>query len=260
MNQFWLTTERRTQRVKNKLGLAAFRVTGWPPHPGFCPVCESPVSVWQPLIRQVGEDEYEKEDEGRLCPTCGSMERTRHFWLWLQANSVLKSSPRFLHFAPELGLERRLRAILGKRYITTDLFMPNVDMKMSITDIKLDDGSIDFIYCSNVLEHVPEDRKAMAELRRILAPGGKMIFQVPIGGEKTYEDPAIQSPEDRTKHFGQADHVRFYGRDVRTRLEEAGLAVEELIMLDALKLTPEKVLQMNLDKRELVHLCGRGRG
>ena len=83
---------------------------------------------------------------------------------------------------------------------------------------------------------------------------------MPIGGDKTYEDPAVQTPEDRTKHFGQADHVRFYGRDVRTRLEEAGLTVEELIMLDALKLTPEKVQQMNLDKRELVHLCGRGRG
>ena len=260
MNQFQVTTERRTQRVKNKLGLVAFRVTGWPPHPGFCPVCESPVRVWQPLIRQVGEDEYQKEDEGRLCPTCGSMERTRHFWLWLQANGVLKTSPRFLHFAPELGLERRLRALLGKRYITTDLFMPNVDMKMSITDIKLDDGSIDFIYCSNVLEHVPEDRKAMAELRRILSPGGKMIFQVPIGGDKTYEDPSVQTPEDRTKHFGQADHVRFYGRDVRTRLDEAGLAVEELIMLDALKLTPDKVQQMNLDKRELVHLCRREQG
>jgi ubiquinone/menaquinone biosynthesis C-methylase UbiE len=93
------------------------------------------------------------------------------------------------------------------------------------------DGSVDIILCSHVLEHIPEDRKAMAEIRRVLKPGGFAVLLVPlvVGVDETHEDPSIVSEELRWKYFGMGDHVRQYGkRDFVARLEAAGLKVEQL--------------------------------
>jgi hypothetical protein len=67
----------------------------------------------------------------------------------------------------------------------------------------------------------------MAEMHRILRPGGKLIAMVPIveAWDRTYENSAITSESDRDLHFGQYDHVRFYGRDFTQRLEAAGFEV-----------------------------------
>ena len=47
----------------------------------------------------------------------------------------------------------------------------------------------DVIYCSHVLEHVPDDRLAMGELRRVLKRAGWAVLLVPITAEQTIEDP-----------------------------------------------------------------------
>ena len=82
--------------------------------------------------------------------------------------------------------------------------------------------------CSHVLEHV-NDRKALRELKRILRPSGTAILMVPIveGWDTTYEDPSVSSPEGRDLHFGQSDHIRFYGRDFRDRVRDAGFELTE---------------------------------
>jgi SAM-dependent methyltransferase len=92
----------------------------------------------------------------------------------------------------------------------------------------LADGSFDLILCSHVLEHVPDDGAAMAELRRVLAPGGLCLVLTPYRPEvTTYEDPGITSPLDRMVAFGQQDHVRIYGNDLTDRLRGAGFEVED---------------------------------
>jgi SAM-dependent methyltransferase len=169
----------------------------------------------------------------------------------------LLAKPRFLHFAPEPGLQRRLRRSLNARYVTSDIAMSGVDMLMDITEMRIPDRSFDFIYCSNVLEHVHDDRKAIAEMFRVLAPGGRALIQVPICEGATREDPRVTRPEDRSRLFGQADHVRFYGRDIASRLREARFEVEELVMLEVLKLPPQEIKRMNLNKREFVYLSRR---
>ena len=223
--------------------------------PYYCPVCEIPILQWVPFGRGVGDGQIRVEPELRLCPNCGSFERTRHFVLWLKKFKTLEGTPRFLHFAPERVFTEKLREALGTNYVTNDLFMENVDRHEDITAMSFGDDSFDFIYCSNVLEHVEDDANAMKELYRVLAPGGTAIIQVPIEGETTYEDPAITDPVERTKHFGQEDHVRYYGRDIQERLSSAGFQVREFTMLDELKLSEKDIVRMNLDKEELIYEC-----
>ena len=52
---------------------------------------------------------------------------------------------------------------------------------------------------------------------------------IPIieGWTETYENPAIKSGRDREIHFGQNDHVRYYGRDFRDRVTAAGFSIQE---------------------------------
>ena len=87
---------------------------------------------------------------------------------------------------------------------------------------------------NHVLEHIPDDRKAMSELRRVLKPGGVAILQVPISANSatTIEDPEITDPDAREQAFGQFDHVRIYGQDYTTRLAEAGFQVDKVDVTD----------------------------
>ncbi len=164
------------------------------------------------------------------CPSCGALERHRLFWAYmLKVSGFIANPPSCaLHIAPEWILEQKLRPLVGKGYITADLMQADVDVRMDITDIKYPDCSFDFIYCSHVLEHVPDDMKAMREFRRVLTMNGSAILLVPITAEQTVEDPSIEDPKERLRLFGQEDHVRKYGPDYLFRLENAGFNVEVL--------------------------------
>jgi ubiquinone/menaquinone biosynthesis C-methylase UbiE len=74
---------------------------------------------------------------------------------------------------------------------------------MDITDIKYPDHSFEVILCSHVLEHVPDDRKALREFYRVLSPGGWAMIQIPISDPVTFEDLTITDPEERLRLFGQ---------------------------------------------------------
>jgi predicted SAM-dependent methyltransferase len=136
-----------------------------------------------------------------------------------------------LHVAPEKCLAERFREILGDNYITADKSRPAM-VKMDVTNIQYSDQSFDAIYCSHVLEHVQNDRKAMREFYRVLKENGWAILLVPITADKTFEDPSIVDPEERLKAFGQRDHVRRYGPDYVDRLREAGFNVEVTVVQD----------------------------
>ena len=128
------------------------------------------------------------------------------------------------HVTPMLGL-------LGARtHVRLDLGADNrlVDVLASITALPLADDSVDFLVCYHVLEHVPDDRQAMAELARVLRPGGVALLQVPWRPDvPTDEDPSAPV-EVRLARFGQADHVRYYGDDFEDRLVAAGLSLQRV--------------------------------
>ncbi len=133
---------------------------------------------------------------------------------------------KMLHIAPERFFQSKLRNFLGSNYITADLFDPLAMVRMDITDIQYPEGYFDVIYCSHVLEHVQDDKRAMREFYRVLAQGGWAILIVPTTAERTFEDPSIVNPSERLRVFGQEDHVRRYGIDFIDRLREAGFKVK----------------------------------
>jgi SAM-dependent methyltransferase len=184
-----------------------------------CPCCDGRFSTFMP-----GRD-----PNNPICPRCGAQARHRALWLYLHRRTNLFAGEGLsvLHFAPERALGRRLAATPGVRYVTADLEAPDVMEHFDITDIPHPDGSFDVILCIHVLEHVDDDRRAMRELRRVLAPGGWAIVLVPLDLQRadTYEDPSITEPAERERLFWQPDHMRLYGRDFAGRLRDAGFDV-----------------------------------
>lgn len=171
---------------------------------------------------------HERRPNAR-CPRCGSLERHRLVWLWLQrATDLLTSRRRVLVVAPEAFLQDALRARPDLDYLSIDLESPLAMRHMDLTRLELPDGAFDAVFCNHVLEHIPDDRAAMRELLRVLAPGGWAVLQTPLDPARasTFEDPRVTTPEERLRVFGQRDHVRIYGRDLFDRLRESGWAVE----------------------------------
>jgi len=160
------------------------------------------------------------------CPVCGSLERHRLIWLYLNRRTDLFNGQqkRILHVAPEPQLVRLFQKRDYIDYLSADL-SAHAMVKMDITEIQYPDNTFDVIYCSHVLEHVQDDRKAMVEFCRVLKPVGWAILQVPITVDTTFEDPTVISSQEREQLFGQEDHVRRYGPDYKDRLMEAGFTV-----------------------------------
>jgi SAM-dependent methyltransferase len=131
----------------------------------------------------------------------------------------------------------RLGRTLGPGYVSVDLDSPLAAVKADLMDLPFGPGSFDVVLCSHVLEHVADDRRAIGELRRVLRPGGFAAVLVPLHGglEETLEDPAVTTPQARLATYGQADHVRLYGRDFPARLAGGGFrAVERVSMFESL--------------------------
>lgn len=121
--------------------------------------------------------------------------------------------------------------------------------------IQFPGNSFDVIICNHVLEHIPDDHKAMSELFRVLKPNGWAILQTPMDTrrETTFEDPTATTPQQREQLFGQSDHVRIYGRDYKDRLEATGFTVT---VDDFVKtLPPETVSRFGLMADEDIYLC-----
>jgi predicted SAM-dependent methyltransferase len=215
----------------------------------FCPVCERGATRFVPFGNPVRENSE--------CVWCGAKERHRFVWLFWKSGRVdiFANIPgrKFLHLAPEMFFEQRLRPIIGSGYITADLMADYVDVKMDVQDIKYADNTFDMIYCCHVLEHVQDDRKAMSEFYRTLKPGGWAILMVPDFLEKTVEDPTISDPEERLRLFRQEDHVRDYGADFADRARAAGFDVTVIRPSDIL--SPGEIEKMVVIESGNIYFC-----
>jgi predicted SAM-dependent methyltransferase len=224
----------------------------------YCICCNSNFGTFLPfgIIRR----------ENALCPVCGSLERHRLHWHYMKSNTNLFSSEgkklKLLHVAPETIFYNQFITNNRIDYFPCDKFEKGYEnayssetLNVDITNIQFEDNTFDVIYCSHVLEHVIDDKKAMKELFRILKPGGWALLQVPLDNkrDKTYEDYHIITPEEREKAFGQKDHVRIYGKDYKEKLEHAGFQVKVDNYLK--KFTEEEIIRNGFMEGEEIYFC-----
>lgn len=201
---------------------------------------------------------YGIQRENALSPSTLSLERHRLMWLFLKDETDFFSSKqqlKVLHIAPEQCFLDIFRKQKNLDYLTSDLESPIADVKADICDLPFDNNSFDIVFCNHVLEHIPNDTKAMQELHRVMKPGGFGIFQIPqdLSRETTFEDNSITDAKERAKIFGQYDHVRVYGRDYFDKLRSIGFKVHEIDYTK--KIAQEKLERYALMKGEILPVC-----
>lgn len=199
---------------------------------------------------------YTNIRENVLSPGTLSLERHRLLWLYLKnETTVFSDTLKVLHFAPEQAFYKRFRKIKNWNYTTTDLNSPIADVKADICNLPFQENEFDLIICNHVLEHIPDDTKAMQELYRVMKPRGMAILQVPYEANRkvTFEDDSITDPKERTRIFGQYDHVRVYGMDYFDKLKSIGFQVEGVDYTK--KLSDSEIEKYRLPKGELIPVC-----
>ena len=199
---------------------------------------------------------YETQRSNVLSPSTLSLERHRLLWLYLKNETdFFTADKKVLHFAPEQCFLKRFKSLKNLDYTTTDLESPIADVKADICNLPFEDNSYDIIFCNHVLEHIPDDTKAMQELYRVLKKGGMAILQIPqeMDRETTFEDNSITDKRERAKIFGQYDHVRIYGRDYFDKLRLIGFKVDEVDYTKTL--TREEIRKYCLTEGEILPVC-----
>jgi len=199
---------------------------------------------------------YVRQRNHALSPGTLSLERHRLLWLYLERETdFFKKSLKVLHVAPEQAFYKSFKKLDNINYTTTDLHSPLANVKADICDLPFKENQFDVILCNHVLEHIPNDKKAMQELFRVLKPGGWAILQVPLDSKrlKTFQDDTITDPKERMRVFGQYDHVRLYGMDYFEKLEKSGFSTQAIIYAE--ELTSEEITRFGVVSHEIIPVC-----
>lgn len=219
----------------------------------YCSVC-----------RSVVVKKFKPGPRGRpdaRCPKCGSLERHRFLAVLLDVlEPMLPDVDILVDVAPTPQTTELFERLEPRLHTRVDIGFDDrrVDTLGSLTALPYRTDAADLLVCYHVLEHIPEDRQAMAEIARVLKPEGLGLLQVPFNaGSPTDEDPSA-GKEERIERFGRHDHVRFYGDDFEDRLVEAGLAIRRITPLGLLG--PDMVTWLRLSPDEAVWLVRPGDG
>jgi hypothetical protein len=231
----------------------------------YCNCCNScirhfnPGGSTEPVIQdlQIIGAGYHNAD---YCPVCKATSRDRLVWLYLHDKLKTAEFLSILHIAPEKQLSYLLRKIKNADYRCGDINPSRYQYYapaeyIDLCAIKYNANTFDLVICNHVLEHIPDDRKAMEEIFRVLKPGGSAILQVPVSMvlDHTYEDPTMISESQRAKAYGQKDHVRIYGKDYPERLKEAGFEVKKIST--AGNHAVGRLKKISIDKKEILFVC-----
>jgi SAM-dependent methyltransferase len=192
------------------------------------------------------------------CPFCGSLERTRLLLLYLNYETEIfrKKNLKVLHFAPEYSLFKILKK-LDIEYIDGDLNLARARNVIDITNIRFPDNYFDFIICSHVLGHVPDEDKAVRELKRVLSYTGIALIMslINLTSDVTSEDSNIITPEEKLKFYGEPDLFRLHGLDFSSRLQKQGFTVECIDYRRRLSEETLKKHSLGDGQRELIFKC-----
>lgn len=176
-----------------------------------CPLCE-----WRGFrFRPFGDFLSFRKDA--MCPVCGSLERHRLAFLLLK--DTIEPHQRVLHVAPERCLIPWFVS-LSSEYVNADFCSPAM-RQMDLTHIDLLDSSKTLIWCSHVLDYISNEKAALSELFRVLAPGGILVLQVRINGALTLEVSAVADKDERMQKLFDETKVRLYGMDLKERITDS---------------------------------------
>lgn len=219
----------------------------------ICPICKSEIRLYLPA--------GEKNRPNCQCPVCRSLERHRTLCLYLDRNPQLLSGEgnkiKLLHFGPEAAFIDKFIKEDNIDYYPVDInpHFPNIREVVDITDIPYADNTFDLIICNHVMEHIPDEQRALKEMLRVLKCGKTAIINVPVFSnlDITLEKEEYNTPELRNQYYGQVDHVRKYGNDYMQRVSNSGFHVEKI--LPNRLYSPEELICFGIYENEEVYLC-----
>ncbi|HEX6202814.1 MAG TPA: methyltransferase domain-containing protein [Thermoanaerobaculia bacterium] len=158
-----------------------------------------------------------QHSESAICLACGSIARDR-FLFHCFVRRTPPGSYRVLETSPRLGVpyRRAMSDWFAYRASDFDERAHRADLHLDLQDLDLEDESVDVILTPHVLEHVPETGRALDEIHRVLAPGGRMFLQVPVQQGRTAPPATPELHGDSTPVFWR------FGVDLTARLREHG--------------------------------------
>jgi SAM-dependent methyltransferase len=182
---------------------------------------EERATAWCNICRWTGQGfEGPQHCEFATCPRCGSIARDRFlFWSFVERTPP-SLRVRLLETSPRMGEDYRRAMARWFTYTCSDFDerAHQGTVRIDLQDIDLPDGSLDVILTPHVLEHVPETDRALEEIRRVLAPGGRMYLQVPVLQGATAPPTEPEFHGDDTPVFWR------FGPDLTNRLREHGFS------------------------------------
>jgi hypothetical protein len=206
----------------------------------LCPFCQKRFRKFFPIdLDDLDAKKYCLVGHGRrehcYCPRCSSLDRERLVYLYLlKKTNIFKDKVALLHIAPERNLQQLFMNCPNIDYLSADLSMDSVMVRMDVTDIQYETNTFDIIICNHVLQYVPDDLRAISELWRVLKPGGWALLQVPLSLalDRTYNFPPDRKVKDPECEYDSAVHARIYAPDYQERLESVGFQVEKFRWAD----------------------------
>ena len=184
-----------------------------------------------------------------ICPGCGSFDRHRQLVLAVRARLSGKRgwspdvmvgfslSPAVRYVLEHEGLSRCFRSDIDA---SVKRFAP--DFTADLRRVPLRTRSVDWIFCSHVLEHIPELEVCVDEIMRILRPGGAAWIQVPFEPGLAHSRRIPVDPHRAHAHAWQ------FAPDFGLLIERPGWTVTEHIARN--HLDPEELVRHAIDPAE----------
>jgi len=192
------------------------------------------------------------------CPYCGSLERTRLLLFYLENETEIfkRSGCSILHIAPERPLFYLLKKT-DSTYIDGDINPAYARQVVDVTCLQYPDNFFDYIICSHVLGHVPDEAQGVRELTRVLKSDGTAMFLtlLDLHNPETLEYDGPLTDKERMLLYGEPDLFRRHGEDFASRLGQSGWHVERVDYRKKLSMEINQQYRLGNGEREIIFKC-----
>ena len=156
----------------------------------------------------------------------GDLRSTLRYWYFSAATYLLRKDllPVIERYVSGRTLDAGAGGLHGRQlleahcaeYVSIDVTdqRGEIDLIGDLQDLsEIEDSSFDCIFCSQVLEHLPHPTRALAEFKRVLVQGGRVVISVPHLSA-LHEEPH--------------DYFRYTPYGIVSLMDDAGFEVVEL--------------------------------